>query len=346
MIKSYLLQRGFNMYLYIKSKSIVKQLCKAISFSMLIFSSFAHATDGKYNFLFERNKPFLTICNAGELGNGLFRSAATISIALDNNYSFLISSGYKKVYPDVFHKFDLFKPAFNLRNVYDYQYLKLLGKKISPNTKLVGYPHSYLYFHHNKYKICDLFSPSIEVLERLKQKYPEIFFKKEKYVGIHIRTFARNRDRVLMKYDIVSHQRLGYGYYDKAINYFDKDSIFLVFSDCIECAKSILKKYDRKFRYINNTKLTDDFYLMSFLDKLIISNSTFCWWAAYLNPEIEKEIITPWPWYCHEKVGKKENWIKDGVHAICPPDWIEVPTGDASKDGFDNVIRAYLNKQT
>ena len=99
-------------------------------------------------------------------------------------------------------------------------------------------------------------------------------------------------------------------------------------------------QWAREFIFIENNSLEQDFYLLSLLKKVIITNSTFAWWAAYLNPSLEKEIVNPWPWHDYSSIG--ETWTVNGEHAICPRDWNEYPIGDSFKDGFDNIIRKYL----
>jgi hypothetical protein len=41
----------------------------------------------------------------------------------------------------------------------------------------------------------------------------------------------------------------------------------------------------------------DNLRLMSLCDHAIISNSTFSWWAAWLNPSPSKVVIAPEPWF-------------------------------------------------
>jgi hypothetical protein len=295
--------------------------------------------------LFDNQKDCVSIELCGEMGNALFRSAFAISQALDNEYSFLVNHKYKEMYPQVFSRFPLFTPLKNLTNYQYVNFVSSLGITIQPNTIISGYPHSYLYFDKYKKQICNLFQPSDQMVEMLKEKYFDILNNQDKYVGIHLRTFARNGDSALMYLSKkeVTYLRCSYKYYDRALQHFPKDSTFVVFSDNIDCAKLLLKKYKRKFIYIKNNSIEEDFYLLSLLKNVIITNSTFAWWAAYLNPHLEKNVVNPWPWHDYSSIN--ETMTVDGKHAICPPEWAEYPIGDSFTDGFDDTIRRFLKNR-
>lgn len=59
----------------------------------------------------------------------------------------------------------------------------------------------------------------------------------------------------------------------------------------------------------------EDFYLMQHCRHHIIANSSFSWWAAWLNPSLSKTVIAP------------RNWFADAgneTRDILPPDWIQI----------------------
>ena len=57
-----------------------------------------------------------------------------------------------------------------------------------------------------------------------------------------------------------------------------------------------------------------DIYLMSLCKDNITSNSTFSWWASYLNPNPNKKIYTPKTWFIHSHSNED----------ILPPEWIKI----------------------
>lgn len=75
-------------------------------------------------------------------------------------------------------------------------------------------------------------------------------------------------------------------------------AIFLVFSDDFEYAKSILGHLDKSI-YVDWNKGENsykDLQLMSMCNHNIIANSTFSWWAAWLNRNENKIVIMPKVW--------------------------------------------------
>lgn len=90
-------------------------------------------------------------------------------------------------------------------------------------------------------------------------------------------------------------------YYLSAINKIKKlindDNLsFFVFSDDIEWAKNGFLGLEDKFEYVDwniGDKSFRDMQLMSQCDHNIISSSTFSWWAAYLNDNMQKVVISP-----------------------------------------------------
>ncbi len=66
-----------------------------------------------------------------------------------------------------------------------------------------------------------------------------------------------------------------------------------VVSDAIPEAKIFFKEYPQ-FQFAEGTNLITDFQIMQQADALIIANSSFSWWAAYLNES--KLIFAPQYW--------------------------------------------------
>ncbi|MFN4278860.1 alpha-1,2-fucosyltransferase [Thermosynechococcus sp.] len=111
-----------------------------------------------------------------------------------------------------------------------------------------------------------------------------------------------------------------FGYYYRAIKYitaFVRDPVFFVFSDEIEWAKSNLKISYPVYYVESNTgqESYNDMRLMSLCRHHIIANSTFSWWAAWLNNSSDKLVVAPKKWFASSQ--------KDDSDLI-PKSWIRI----------------------
>jgi hypothetical protein len=59
---------------------------------------------------------------------------------------------------------------------------------------------------------------------------------------------------------------------------------------------------------------------MSYCKNLVISNSSFGWWAAYLNHHPHKKIYVPSTWFGRAMIAEGFN-----IDDLVLPDWIKVP---------------------
>lgn len=136
----------------------------------------------------------------------------------------------------------------------------------------------------------------------------------ENSIGIHVR-------RGDYKSSIKVYELMGEictrKYYIQAINQFDSNSTFFVFSDDIDWCRENIKCSN--VIYVTQKTPEDDWQdmvLMSSCKHLIISNSSFSWWSAWLNDYINKKIIAPAKWYnkIDNRVIVPQNWFR-----ISPP---------------------------
>lgn len=158
-----------------------------------------------------------------------------------------------------------------------------------------GYWQNYKYFDKYRDKILQLFQFKLKLNECSSNILPELAAKNS--VSIHVR-----RGDYLKAKNYAG--LCGLEYYKMAIEYINRnvqDAAFYIFSDDMEwCREKISPMLaGHKFTYIDWNKGADspiDMMLMSQCSHNIIANSSFSWWAAYLNDNTGKIICAPKKW--------------------------------------------------
>ena len=158
---------------------------------------------------------------------------------------------------------------------------------VSPKRYLYGYWQDSRYFSDIKEDILKVFS--FADIDHLNMSVASEMATCDS-VSIHVRRGD---------YAIFGMPLLGLDYYRKgvaAIKAQIENPKFFIFSDDEEEAKSIADDLGVVYELINWNKGEDsykDMFLMSKCKHNIIANSTFSWWAGYLNSNSEKLIIAP-----------------------------------------------------
>jgi len=261
-------------------------------------------------------KPLVVLDIQGNQGNQLFQAAAAASLALENKAKLVIPRHKRNIrgIKKILQRFSFRKiPAKKIS--YSYQqpsHNNFEPISYHPNMRLSGFFESEKFFKKHKEQILRLFAPSKKISRHLKKHYQKII-DHPKTVAIHVRTFYF--DYLLSGPDIYkSFSGPDLDYIEKAIALFDKDSLFVVFSDYIPWCKDKFKHISRHFIFIENEKSYHDLYLMSMCKHVIMSNSTFAWWGAYLNKNPNKTVVCRVPWDPKNKRNYNdillEEWIK------------------------------------
>jgi hypothetical protein len=173
------------------------------------------------------------------------------------------------------------------------------------------------YFQSDKYfkdfNLKDTFILNREIKEKLYKKYFELFNKKT--LAVHYRLGG---DRVEQHMQVF-HPTVTVNYYEESIkeivNGAPTDYNILVFSDKIDSAMSKLSPLGYNFIPIINSDNIEDFIMMTMTNDIIIGNSTFSWWSAYLNNNNGTVIAPRTQWfgkgYNHFDLSDAfpENWV-------------------------------------
>lgn len=262
----------------------------------------------------------------GRLGNHLFIIAATTSYALDHGmtphfpdltgdktFPEFLQGNYhlpslKTNYDKLFRHLNVSKPPVPIECTYREPHFTYDPIPYRPNMLLEGWFQSEKYFINHKQEILDLFAPPMAIRNYLEEKYAQ-FIDHPYTVAVHLRCYHKenpNLDSIYPTY--------GRKYFEKAMALFDENALFLVFSDQIGWAKKELAGIPRNVQFIEGEEYYHDFYLMSMCKHHIISNSTFSWWAAYLNRNPNKMVVVPPRWFVREYGHDSSDLI--------PPEWI------------------------
>ena len=174
---------------------------------------------------------------------------------------------------------------------------------------------AYLYSQVKDGVIPDWYVQDIKYFEKYEKEIKELFGKDIgylPYVAIHLRVGANPINPEEPKYNenLFYYDLSKSGYYIDATNFFPNRK-FLVFSDDIPFAKKYFE--GDKFAFDESPTDLEAFNTMASCDSQIIANSSFSWWAAYLNPNPSKKVIAPAPdkWFADgvKRVGYQSNWI-------------------------------------
>lgn len=220
----------------------------------------------------------------GRLGNYLFQVAAGLSLSSEVSLIAPSEKIYKEVlkYPEIFGKFTLLR---NMpQNVVLYEEQDFYYKEIpyrGGDLILKGDFQSFKYIRINPKVLFNTQPLSvISYINNLK-------INPKEYVGIHV----RRGDYLKLPH---RHPFCGLNYYLKAIKVFPKGTKFLVCSDDMNWCRKKFK--GNEYLFIDSKNEMIDFYLLAMCNSNIISNSTFSWWASFVNSE-NKRILAPSRWF-------------------------------------------------
>ena len=201
---------------------------------------------------------------------------------------------FKSISKNTYHNQKKFENQYNDKKFGEYNEIPYYKKDIL----LKGYFQSYKYFYKNYDEIIKILNLN-EIQNNVKNKY----LNNENTISLHIR---KGDYKNLDKQFVI----LNNCYYIQAIKYIlEKDTskcneILCVYEiqDEKEVCKMIQELQDI-FTEIKFTKVSPDLedweqmLLMSVCRHNIIANSTFSWWSAYINNNVNKIVCYPKKWF-------------------------------------------------
>lgn len=273
---------------------------------------------------------YITVELCGGLGNQLFQIASTYVVAWEYNYIPIIKNINSS--PSIFKDRPVyFNNIFKKVLLIDEElYNKLLFYVINEtpnytpiiitdphkNYKLSGYFQSPKYIDKHRENILNLFSLNNEYENYIKTLYNDIKKNNKETISLHV----RRGDYIQLSH---FHKNIDISYYTEALKHFDlTNKLVLVFSDDIDWCKENIKC--QNIYYVELCDIIDnlpneiiELKLMSLCDHNIIANSSFSWWGAWMNNNINKKVIAPKTWF----VSKIDN---DNAEKIYCDNWIKL----------------------
>lgn len=259
-----------------------------------------------------------------ELGNNLFQVATTCAHAWDHDalpyfpdLAKIKGNNMPENYAHVFFRCSAQTPnapvafSWKLPPSSNFCYMPI---PYQPNMQIMkGTFQSEKFFLHHREQLLELFAPHPDDLEYIKSKYADIL-SHPMSVGVQIRWFGRKRDKPWSK----NLAQYGLDYFSQAISHFPEDALFIVSSNNMEFARANLPKGMRNVIFLEGEAHYIDLYVLSMCKHQIISNSSYGWWAAWLNNNPEKIVITPQEW-----INPKWHGITP-VKDVWPEGWIQI----------------------
>lgn len=183
---------------------------------------------------------------------------------------------------------------------------------VPSNCYITGYWQSEAYF--------------LEVAERIRAEFTfklplenkNVELEKQIRNGNAVSLHVRRGDYVNNPKTAESHGLCSLSYYQAAIRHIAervKSPFFYVFSDDIAWVKEhlIIDFPHRLIDQNHGIESYNDMRLMALCKHHIIANSSFSWWGAWLNPNVEKVVVAPKNWFANQTDVNDllpQNWVK------------------------------------
>lgn len=221
--------------------------------------------------------------------------------------------------------FDKFKKPKKIEIIDDdltFKFHEELVRKYD-NVYLRGFWQNENYFKPIEKIIHKEFTLKKELSANVKKYQKEIVSANS--VALHIRRLlGYTNDKEKKNEEAVNfHGAVSLDYYKKAVEIIAEqvnNPHFFIFADDVEWAKEHIKlKYPNTFI---SGKDYEELILMSSCKHNVIPNSSFGWWGAWLNTNIEKIVIAPKNWF-NKNSSEYKRW-KIAEVDIVPKNWIKI----------------------
>lgn len=286
----------------------------------------------------------------GGLGNQMFQYAFASILAKKDNIAVLIDTSFfnhiektpgfttRKFELTLFNNLCTIAPKKDVDSFYQLSKIHKLKRKLGLNypkiyvessfefqkdtlsikspVYLKGYFQSYKYLVGYEDFIRKLFSFPVDTLDVINKELL-ITITSSNSIAIHIRRGDYVSDKMIGEY----HGSCSLDYYFESIELLaskNKDFTLVFFSDDSDWVKEQFQDLPYSKIFVDHNKEENswkDMLLMKSCHHNIIANSSFSWWAAWLNVHPEKVVIAPKKWF----VDSEKNTTD-----LIPSEWIRL----------------------
>jgi|688.fasta_scaffold00093_57 hypothetical protein len=230
----------------------------------------------------------ITVNLMGRLGNNLFQLATCLSLANKNNTKAYYCKNESNI--NVLELPDIQYTSSNAPNVFSEKKFNYNEEfeNLTDNTHLHGYFQSEKYFKNCKDLILKNFSFKEYVKQNVKTNgYSDIENITNQYTAIHI----RRTDYLTIQH---AHPICSREYYINCLNEISPSGKILIFSDDLNwCKENFIGD-----QYVHvNLDHHCCLYMMTKVKNIVIANSSFSWWGAWLNNRQDKKVYAPKQWF-------------------------------------------------
>jgi hypothetical protein len=187
-----------------------------------------------------------------------------------------------------------------------------------------GYWQSYKYFDKVKFELFDAIG-----LSEHQRAAPFLFLEDVHYTSIHFRLGD-------YKYIQQCHPIMPYSYYEQSLAHICVNTplvekrvvLYFCEKEDNETVLGHITRLHQMFPFIQFTKIDDSIpdwqqmMCMSRCHSHIIANSSFSWWGAYFNMNIDKPVCYPSRWFGEAIVSKERH--DEHVRDLFPPEWQKI----------------------
>lgn len=234
---------------------------------------------------------FKELGNMGRLGNQLFQIATTINFALTHNEEYLFPPWE---YSNDFNLYDCFSDNISVVETFQEKHFHYSPITYKPNINLQGFFQSEEYFKESQGIIQQLLTPKIG--HGIKYDHAAIHVRRGDYLSL-------SKEYVQLDMD----------YYQKAMQLVGSTN-YIVFSDDIAWCKQNF--HGDNITFSENKTAVEDLALMLSCEHIIIANSSFSWWGAYLNKNPSKIVVAPEKWF--------GSGLPHNTKDLLPKTWIQI----------------------